>query len=83
MTRGVARVSGGHIIGGPKSEAGVRDVAIPPHILPAVAAHLEHVEPGKDALLPGEVGQALAAVHLLQALLQGADGGGPRQAAVP
>lgn len=36
----------------PKSEAGVRDVAIPPHLIPAVEAHLaKHVATGRDALL--------------------------------
>ena len=60
ITRGVSRVSGGHNVGLPKSDAGVRDVAIPPHILPAVKAHLEHVEPGKDALLfPAKSGRHL------------------------
>jgi integrase len=60
ITRGVSRVSGGHSVGGPKSDAGVRDVAIPPHILPAVKAHLEHVDPGKDALLfPAKSGRHL------------------------
>ena len=39
-------------VGDPKSEAGVRDVEIPPHVLPAVADHLErHVGPGAEALL--------------------------------
>lgn len=36
----------------PKSAAGVREVHIPPHILPAVTAHLEaHTQPGRDGLL--------------------------------
>ena len=40
------------IIGTPKSSAGVRVVAIPPHLLPAVKEHLvEHVAPRSDALL--------------------------------
>jgi integrase len=60
ITRGVSRVSGGHIVGGPKSDAGVRDVAIPPHIVPAVVAHLEHIEAGNDALLfPAKSGRHL------------------------
>jgi integrase len=52
ITRGVVRVDGKFIVGPPKSDAGVRDVAIPPHLLPAVRAHLrDHTRPGKEALL--------------------------------
>lgn len=53
VRRGVVRVKGGKIIvGTPKSEAGTRDVAIPPHLMPAVRAHLkEHAEFGRDGLL--------------------------------
>lgn len=36
----------------PKSDAGTRDVAIPPHLLPMVREHLlEHAAPGRDGLL--------------------------------
>jgi integrase len=42
----------GTIVGTPKSEAGIRDVAIPPHLLDAVKTHLRtHVHTGPDALL--------------------------------
>jgi integrase len=53
VRRGVVRVPGeGLQVGKPKSEAGVRDVAIPPHLLPAFRAHLaDHVAFGRDALL--------------------------------
>lgn len=52
VRRAVVRVGGEYVVGLPKSEAGLRDVAIPPHILPAVESHLgEHVEPGADALV--------------------------------
>ena len=52
IRRGVVRVEGGFVIGSPKTEAGIRDVAIPPHLVPAVKAHLsEHTGPGRDALL--------------------------------
>jgi integrase len=53
VTRAVVRVRGGVAeVTTPKSRAGVRTVAIPPHVLPAVMAHLaEHVGPGQDALL--------------------------------
>ena len=52
ITRGVVRVAGGFVVGPPKSDAGVRDVAIPPRLIPAVKAHLKnHVGKAKDALL--------------------------------
>ena len=35
IRRGVVRVEGEYIVGTPKSDAGTRDVAIPPHLLPA------------------------------------------------
>lgn len=40
------------VVGTPKSEAGVRDVAIPPHVVPILAAHIRaHAAPGPDGLL--------------------------------
>ena len=53
VRRAVARVPGEPpIVGGPKSGAGVRDVSIPPHLMPEVERHLEkHVPPAKDSLL--------------------------------
>lgn len=52
ITRGVVRAGGTFVVGSPKSDAGVRDVAIPPHLLPAVKSHLNnHTGRGKDALL--------------------------------
>jgi len=53
ITRAAVRVDGEWKVGPPKSEAGIRDVAIPPHVLPAIASHLnsKYVESGKDALL--------------------------------
>ncbi|PVG83624.1 site-specific integrase [Nocardioides gansuensis] len=53
VRRGVIRSkSAGVVAKAPKSAAGVRDVPIPPHLLPAVRTHLlEHAEPGKDGLL--------------------------------
>lgn len=62
VRRGAVRVKGGWEIGPPKSEAGVRDVTIPPHVLPAIRAHLasEHVGPAEDALLfPPKTGERL------------------------
>lgn len=53
VRRGAVRTDNGWIVGDPKSDAGVRDVAIPPHIVPAAQAHLasEYVGPKPDALL--------------------------------
>ncbi len=40
------------VVGTPKSEAGVRDVTIPPHLLPMLADHLERFAvPGPDGLV--------------------------------
>jgi integrase len=51
----------------PKSDAGLRDVAIPPHLLPAIQLHLdEHTAPGKHALLfPSADGQRHMAASTL------------------
>ena len=49
VRRGVVRAGGQHIAGTPKSPAGVRNVAIPPHLMALVHDHLiEHAgrEPG-------------------------------------
>jgi integrase len=52
VRRGVVRAGGQWIAGTPKSEAGQRDVAIPPHLLPAVEEHLSaHTGPEPGALL--------------------------------
>jgi integrase len=52
VERGVVRVSGEYIVGDPKSEAGQRTVWIPPHLIPALQAHLDHYVPAEpDALL--------------------------------
>ncbi len=49
---GVVRVDGAAVIGEPKSEAGKRDVVIPPHVLPAVREHLSAMPmTSRDALL--------------------------------
>ena len=52
VSRAVVRVGGRDVVGRPKSGAGVRDIHIPPHLLPAVESHLsEHVAPGADSLV--------------------------------
>jgi integrase len=52
VRRAVVFLHGEAIVGVPKSSAGTRDVAIPPHLLPAVKQHLnDHAEWGKEGLL--------------------------------
>jgi len=66
VERGVVRAGGGFNVTTPKSDAGVRDVHVPPHLLPALRDHLDrHVEPGRDALLfPAAHGGHLAPATL-------------------
>jgi integrase len=61
IRRAAVRTRDGYVVSSPKSSAGSRDVAIPPHIIPAIEAHLAaHVGPGRDALLfPSEHGTHL------------------------
>ena len=63
VTRAVAWVDSKPVVGLPKSDAGVRDVNIPPHILPAVRSHIaEHAQWGRDGLLfPSSKGLHLTA----------------------
>ncbi|MDO5503479.1 MAG: site-specific integrase [Actinomycetia bacterium] len=64
VRRGVVRVQGQITVGEPKSEAGVRDVAIPPHVLPVLRHHLaSHVASGRDALLFSAVGDPEIQAH--------------------
>ena len=52
VRRGAVRVKGGWVVGDPKSDAGVRDVAIPPHLIPAIENHLsKYVGTEGDSLL--------------------------------
>lgn len=52
VRRAVVRVDGEFVVGTPKSDAGTRDVTIPPHLLPAVKAHLaSNITGGRDGLL--------------------------------
>jgi|SRR5271166_1362496 len=66
VERAVVRVDAGFEITTPKSAAGVRDVEIPPHLLPAIADHLDRfVAPSPDALLfPAPHGGHLSAPSL-------------------
>lgn len=49
IRRAAVRVGGNWVVGDPKSEAGARDVAIPPHLMGMVKEHLEPLR--KDDLL--------------------------------
>jgi integrase len=62
VRRAAYRVPGNKVaIGKPKSDAGIRDVSIPPHLLPEIKRHLAEMRFGRDALLfPGTNGGHLA-----------------------
>ena len=52
VRRAAVRVDGGWVEGTPKSSAGIRDVAIPSNIVPALTAHMEnHVGKSPNSLL--------------------------------
>ena len=52
IRRGAVRADGRIIIGTPKSEAGIRDVSVPPHLYPQLETHLEnYVGASNEALL--------------------------------
>lgn len=57
VRRAVVRTDDGFKVTTPKSDAGIRDIAIPPHLIPAIEAHLsKHVGAKADALLFPAVG---------------------------
>ncbi|WP_396929173.1 tyrosine-type recombinase/integrase [Mycolicibacterium sp.] len=66
VERGVVRTENGFEVTTPKSDAGRRDVEIPPHLLPVLRGHLEtHVPLGRDSLLfPAAHGGHLAPASL-------------------
>jgi integrase len=66
VERAVVRVEDGFQVTTPKSDAGIRDVAIPPHLLPVIKDHLARfVGPERDALLfPAQHGGHLAPATL-------------------
>ena len=81
VERGVVRARTGHtergrrtaaVVGGPKTDAGIRAVSIPSVLLPAVREHLsQHAAPGKVALLfPSHRD---ATLHLSEATLNGCE----------
>ncbi|MFT4164137.1 MAG: site-specific integrase [Microlunatus sp.] len=61
IRRAVTWPAGQPVVGTPKSDAGVRDVHVPPHLVPLIRDHLDaHAGRGKDGLLfPNALGQHL------------------------
>jgi integrase len=52
VRRGVVRAAGETIVKKPKTDSSIRDVAIPPHLMPLVREHiLKHAEPGRNGLM--------------------------------
>jgi integrase len=52
VRRAVTRVAGEFVVGVPKSDAGVRDVNVPPHLLPMLRQHLSKtITGGREGLL--------------------------------
>ncbi len=52
IRRAAVRTGGAYSITTPKSDAGVRDVAIPPHVIPLIESHLaKHVDRDRDSLI--------------------------------
>lgn len=65
VSRAVVATKRGFVVKTPKSKAGDRDVYIPPHLMPAVRAHLlQHTASGPDGLLFPSVGDP--ALHMRQ-----------------
>lgn len=68
IRRAVVLVNKQRIVDTPKSDAGIRDVAIPPHLLPIVKDHIKtHAQPGPNGLLF----PAASGGHLSQSTLNG------------
>lgn len=78
VRRGVVRAGGETIVKAPKTDAGVRDVAVPPHLLPLIREHLrEHAQPGKNGLLfPARGGGHLAPSSLYRVFYRARDAAG-------
>jgi integrase len=65
IRRAAVRVGGQYQITTPKSEASIRDVAIPPHLVPIIEDHLaKHVGRGRDSLLFPAFSDATGVSHL-------------------
>jgi len=75
VERGVVRAGGGFTVTTPKSDAGFRDVAIPPHLVPAIQEHLtKHIGRDQDSLLfPAKHGKHLAPATLYRQFYKARD----------
>jgi integrase len=51
VRRAVTRVVGEFVVGTPKSDAGIRDVAVPPHLIPMLRQHLADHQYCREGLL--------------------------------
>jgi integrase len=52
VRRAVTRVGDQFVVGTPKSDAGIRDVAVPPHLIPMLRQHLSNnITGGREGLL--------------------------------
>jgi hypothetical protein len=82
IRRAVVRADGQMIIGLPKSNAGIRDVAIPPHLLRLVKGHIQDfTSPWKDTLLFSVADEShlhMSALGALEGLLSGPKADGAR-----
>ncbi|WP_445169889.1 tyrosine-type recombinase/integrase [Mycolicibacterium sp. Dal123E01] len=78
VDRAVVRAGEGFEVGDPKTDAGIRDVAIPPHLVPVIEAHLRtHVGNKPDALLfPAKQGGHLAPATLYRQFYKARDAAG-------
>lgn len=77
VERAVVRTAEGFKVTTPKSEAGARDVNIPPHLLPELRHHLDKFAPNRDDLLfPAEHGGHLAPATLYRRFYKARDAAG-------
>ena len=78
VRRGVVRAAGETIVKRPKTDSSIRDVAIPPHLLPVIREHLlRHAEPGRDGLLfPAANGGHLAPSSLYRVFYKAREAAG-------
>ena len=78
VQRAVVRAGGKFQVTTPKSDAGIRDVAIPPHLLPIIETHLaEHVGADQNSLLfPATHGGHLAPATLYRQFYKARDAAG-------
>ncbi len=78
VRRGVVRFDGQTLIDTPKSDAGTRDVAIPPHLVEILRSHIaEHAQPGRNGLLfPARHGGNMAPATLYKVFYPARDKAG-------